>query len=62
MFWGRDEEFTGKNRPIILAYEEAHSYLKNTDVNKYAIRAVEQVFKEGRKFGVGSASDIAKTV
>jgi len=25
MFWGRHETYTGKNRPLVLAYEEAHN-------------------------------------
>lgn len=53
MFWGRHEENTGRNRPLLLAYEEAHSYLgKNGSV--YARDAVERIFKEGRKFGIGA--------
>lgn len=54
MFWGRNESYTGKGRPILLAYEEAHSYLGKSDQDGYAKLAVEQVFKEGRKFGVGA--------
>jgi hypothetical protein len=54
MFWGRGAAYTGRNRPILLAYEEAHSYLNKADVNSYSRYAVEQVFKEGRKFGVGA--------
>ena len=27
MFWGRNDLYTGKNRPILLAFEEANSYL-----------------------------------
>lgn len=53
MFWGRFIENTGRNRPILIAYEEAHSYLgKNNSI--YAKEAVERIFKEGRKFGVGA--------
>ena len=68
MFWGRNEPYTGKNRPILLAYEEAHSYLNKSDSNSYAKAAVEQVFKEGRKFGVGAMvisqrpSEISETI
>lgn len=54
MFWGRNESYTGKNRPILLAYEEAHTYLNENDNNSYSKNAVERVFKEGRKFGVGA--------
>jgi len=68
MFWGRSEPYTGKNRPILLAYEEAHSYLNKSETNSYSKYAVEQVFKEGRKFGVGAMvisqrpSEISETI
>lgn len=68
MFWGRIESYTGKNRPILLAYEEAHSYLSKSETNSYSKYAVEQVFKEGRKFGVGAMvisqrpSEISETI
>jgi len=54
MFWGRFEDYTGKNRPILLAYEEAHTYLNKNENNSYSKKAVERIFKEGRKFGVGA--------
>lgn len=53
MFWGRFVENTGRNRPILIAYEEAHSYLGKNGTF-YARDAVERIFKEGRKFGVGA--------
>lgn len=68
MFWGRNETYTGKNRPILLAYEEAHSYLNKSTNNCYSKVAVEQIFKEGRKFGVGAMvisqrpSEISETI
>lgn len=54
MFWGRFEQNTGRNRPLLIAYEEAHSYLGKNNNTIYAKDAVERVFKEGRKFGVGA--------
>ena len=54
MFWGRNETYTGKNRPILLAYEEAHTYLNKNDSSSYSKTAVERIFKEGRKFGIGA--------
>jgi len=58
MYWGRFEPYTGRQRPILMVYEEAHSYLPKGDttahVYGYARRAVERVFKEGRKFGMGA--------
>ena len=68
MFWGRNESYTGKNRPLLLAYEEAHSYLNKNDNNSYSKNAVERIFKEGRKFGVGALvisqrpSEISETI
>lgn len=68
MFWGRAETYTGKNRPILLAYEEAHSYLNKSQTDSYSKFAVEKVFKEGRKFGVGAMvisqrpSEISETI
>jgi len=68
MFWGRHETYTGKNRPLLLAYEEAHNYLNKSDNNSYSKEAVEKVFKEGRKFGLGALvisqrpSEISETI
>lgn len=72
MYWGRFEDYTGRYRPILLVYEEAHSYLSKHEGNHqnygYARRAVEKIFKEGRKFGVGAMvvsqrpSDISETI
>jgi DNA helicase HerA-like ATPase len=68
MFWGRNELFTGKHRPLLLAFEEAHSYLNKNDKNSYSKLAVEKVFKEGRKFGLGALvisqrpSEISETI
>lgn len=68
MFWGRHETYTGKNRPLLLAYEEAHNYLNKSDKNSYSKEAVEKVFKEGRKFGLGALvisqrpSEISETI
>jgi len=68
MFWGRDESYTGKKRPLLLAYEEAHTYLNKSDDNSFSKKAVEQVFKEGRKFGLGALvisqrpSEISETI
>jgi DNA helicase HerA-like ATPase len=68
MFWGHNETYTGKNRPLLLAYEEAHSYLNKSDTISYSKSAVETVFKEGRKFGIGAMmisqrpSEISETI
>lgn len=51
----------------LIAYEEAHSYLgKNETI--YARNAVEKIFKEGRKFGLGAVvisqrpSELSETI
>jgi uncharacterized protein len=68
MFWGRNEPYTGRQRPLFIAYEEAHSYLNKSESNNYAKDAVERIFKEGRKFGVGAMiisqrpSEITETI
>ncbi|NUO20430.1 ATP-binding protein [bacterium] len=68
MFWGRNETYTGRQRPLLIAFEEAHYYLNKSEGNNYAREAVERVFKEGRKFGIGSLmisqrpSEIADTI
>ena len=72
MYWGRDENYTGRNRPILMAYEEAHTYLpkgeKNSQIYGYARKSVEKIFKEGRKFGIGALvvsqrpSEISETI
>ncbi|MBB5371325.1 MULTISPECIES: ATP-binding protein [unclassified Janthinobacterium] len=68
MFWGRNEPYTGKKRPLLLAFEEAHTYLGKNDKTSYSKAAVERVFKEGRKFGIGALvisqrpSEISETI
>ncbi|EOR95264.1 Bipolar DNA helicase [Arcticibacter svalbardensis MN12-7] len=68
MYWGRHETYTGKQRPILMAYEEAHTYLNKNDNNSYSKVAVERIFKEGRKFGIGALvisqrpSEISETI
>lgn len=72
MYWGRFEEYTGRNRPLLMVYEEAHSYLprseRSSHIYGYARKAVEKIFKEGRKFGIGAMvvtqrpSEISETI
>ncbi len=58
MLWGRDLPSLGKQRPVLLVYEEAHSYLprggSSQFVPGFAGRSVRRVLKEGRKYGVGA--------
>jgi len=72
MYWGRFDEYTGRNRPLLMVYEEAHSYLPKSErtlnVYGYARKSVEKIFKEGRKFGIGAMvvtqrpSEISETI
>lgn len=72
MYWGRFEEYTGRNRPLLMVFEEAHSYLPRNESSSfiygYARKAVEKIYKEGRKFGVGAMvvtqrpSEISETI
>lgn len=58
MFWGRDLPGIGKQRPLLIVFEEAHAYLPKGGAGQfivgYAGRSVRRIFKEGRKYGVGS--------
>lgn len=72
MYWGRFENYTGRNRPLLMIFEEAHSYLpkgeSSTHIYGYARKSVEKIFKEGRKFGIGAMvvtqrpSEISETI
>lgn len=52
LFWGVNTKVGGKNQPLLIVLEEAHSYLK---AGEYSIssRTVQMIAKEGRKYGVG---------
>lgn len=57
MFWGRQLIGMGRQRPVLMVFEEAHAYLPNGDarfVQGYARRAVQRILKEGRKYAVGA--------
>ncbi len=56
-FWGRDLNGVGRQAPVLMVFEEAHAYLPRGEsrfVQGFARRAVQRVFKEGRKYGVGA--------
>lgn len=71
-FWGRYIDGFGRQRPVLMVYEEAHSYLprggSNQTVTGYASRAVRRICKEGRKYGIGALiisqrpSDLDETI
>lgn len=58
MFWGRFLDGIGRQRPLLMVYEEAHSYLPKGGTNQfvqgYASAAVRRICKEGRKYGIGA--------
>jgi DNA helicase HerA-like ATPase len=57
MFWGRELPDVGKQRPILIVYEEAHRYLPSGEgyfIQGYARRSVQRILKEGRKYGLGA--------
>lgn len=52
LFWGRNVEVGGRHRPLLVALEEAHTYLPNEGKGR-AAAAARRIAKEGRKYGVG---------
>ncbi len=52
IFWGRNIPEGGRERPLLLVLEEAHSYLGKENSGS-AATAVRRIAKEGRKYGVG---------
>jgi hypothetical protein len=72
MFWGRNLPGIGRQRPLLIAYEEAHSYFPRGGTAQfiagYASRSARRIFKEGRKYGVGALvvsqrpSDLDETI
>lgn len=57
IFWGRDLPGIGRQRPLLVVFEEAHLYLPQGDtrfLQGYARRVVQRILKEGRKYGFGA--------
>lgn len=52
LFWARNLSQGGRERPLLLVLEEAHSYLKSDQSRASAI--VQRIVKEGRKYGIGA--------
>lgn len=52
LFWGVNTKVGGKNQPLLVVLEEAHSYLKSGE-HSISSRTVQMIAKEGRKYGVG---------
>lgn len=52
LFWGVNTKVGGKNQPLLIVLEEAHSYLRAGE-QSISSRTVQMIAKEGRKYGVG---------
>lgn len=52
LFWARNLPEGGRERPLFIVLEEAHTYLGREHVGA-AAAAVRRIAKEGRKYGVG---------
>lgn len=52
IFWARDLQEGGRERPLLIVLEEAHAYLAKENSGA-AAAAVRRIAKEGRKYGVG---------
>ena len=52
LFWSRNLPEGGRERPLLVVLEEAHTYLGKENSGA-AAAAVRRIAKEGRKYGVG---------
>ena len=52
IFWARNIQEGGRERPLLLVLEEAHAYLSKDNSGAAAVE-VRRIAKEGRKYGVG---------
>jgi len=52
LFWARNVSEGGRERPLLLVLEEAHSYV-GRESGGPAGAAVRRIVKEGRKYGIG---------
>ncbi len=53
LFWARNLSEGGRERPLLIVMEEAHTYL-NDDCQSAASIATQRIVKEGRKYGIGA--------
>jgi hypothetical protein len=53
LFWARNLSEGGRERPLLVVLEEAHSYLGQGELGPAAM-AVRRIVKEGRKYGIGA--------
>ena len=52
LFWARNLPEGGRERPLLVVLEEAHTYLGG-DRRGSASSAIQRIAKEGRKYGIG---------
>jgi Helicase HerA, central domain len=53
LFWARNLSLGGRERPLLVVMEEAHTYL-NANSDGLAAPIVKKIVKEGRKYGIGA--------
>ena len=53
LFWARNLSEGGRERPLLIVMEEAHTYL-NDNFDGAASTVVQRIVKEGRKYGIGA--------
>jgi len=53
LFWSRNLSEGGRERPLLLVLEEAHTYLDKNNGSQ-ACDSVKRIVKEGRKYGIGA--------
>lgn len=52
LYWGQNTRVGGKQQPLLVVLDEAHTYLKAGE-DSISSRIVQMISKEGRKYGVG---------
>jgi len=52
LYWGQMTSVGGKQQPLLIVLDEAHSYLRAGE-DSISSRTVQAIAKEGRKYGVG---------
>lgn len=53
LLWGRGLPEGGRERPLLMVFEEAHAYLRREDEG-FAAEQVRRIVREGRKYGAGA--------
>lgn len=53
LFWSRNLSEGGRETPLLLVMEEAHTYLSESSMGSAGM-AVQRIVKEGRKYGIGA--------